>query len=195
MSVLNGLHPKSKSLAFLVSMAALFFSFAAGFTTVLWRERQVPAISLRHLDEIMSFLRREDYSRALERLRIATKIAPSDESAIQLLGVALHQTGDLAGAKTCYHRVLKIKPWHFDAHFRVGLLHLEQQNSEAAVWHNEIAVRLQPTHAAARTNLAVALLRQGKTTEATAHLNEVLRLNPGFPPAKKILDQLRAAKP
>lgn len=165
-------------------------SFAVGFAAVLWREGRPPGIGLRHLAEVTSLLQREDYDHALDRLRVATTLAPDDDNALFFLGVALQQTGDLAGAKRAYQRVLTIRPWHADAHFRLGLLHLQEHNIEAAVWHNRIAVQLQPGSAPARTNLAVSLLRQGKAAEAEEHLREALRIQPGFDPARKTLEQL-----
>ena len=104
-----------RRLVYRASLLALFLSFVAGFLAVVWRERRLPDISLRHLKEITSFLHCEDYSRALDRLRIATTIAPSDETAFHLLGVGLQQVGDLSGAKAAFQQVLKFEPVHVDA--------------------------------------------------------------------------------
>jgi len=55
---------------------------------------------------------------------------------------------------------------------------------------------LKPDDAAAHFNMAVALLQiPGRGDEATAHLETVLRLQPGNETARKILERIRASQP
>ena len=56
------------------------------------------------------------------------------------------------------------------------------------------ALAIEPTDPQARTNLAGALLRDGRIDEAIAELEEVLRVTPDFQPARRNLDIMLAQK-
>jgi Flp pilus assembly protein TadD len=63
-----------------------------------------------------------------------------------------------------------------------------------AIAQFEQALAIAPTDPQARTNLAGALVRDGRLDEAIAELEQVLRVTPDFQPARNNLEIMRAQK-
>ena len=61
---------------------------------------------------------------------------------------------------------------------------------EEAIGRSQAALRLNADNPEAHFNLALALLRQGKRSDATAHLTEALRLKPDYTEARTQLTSL-----
>jgi len=75
----------------------------------------------------------------------------------------------------------------------LGMALGRQQKFAEAGAHLERAVRLDPDHAEARSNLGAAYAGQGRLREAVAQLEAALRLDPDDPGARENLKRVKAA--
>jgi tetratricopeptide (TPR) repeat protein len=80
------------------------------------------------------------------------------------------------------------------AHERIGMAHALAGRAADAMRELEVAVRLDPTGASARQNLAALYAEAGRFEEARALAREALRLNPGYPQAEALLQALDGRK-
>jgi tetratricopeptide (TPR) repeat protein len=113
----------------------------------------------------------------------ALTLAASDEQTDRLnrefqKAVALYDTGRFAEAAAQLEKLLPDAPESFEVHELLGLVYTGESRDALATPHLERAVRLNPTSAAARINLATNLIRLGKLKEAQEHLRKAVALEP-----------------
>ncbi len=91
---------------------------------------------------------------------------------------AQYDAGHFAEAATQLEHLLPTAPQSFEVHELLGLVYAAQSDDAKALKHLEIAVRLKPDSAIARTNLAANLTHSGKLDLAEAQLRKALALAP-----------------
>jgi predicted Zn-dependent protease len=92
--------------------------------------------------------------------------------------VAQYDSGHLSEAATELEKLLERVPESFEAHELLGMVYAGESQDKLANQHLETAVRLKPTSAAARTNLAASLIRLGDVEGARHHLKKAVALEP-----------------
>lgn len=92
--------------------------------------------------------------------------------------VAQYNAGHFAEAASELESLIPQVPKSFEAHELLGLVYAAQSENAKAQEHLEIAVRLKPDSAAARTNLAASLSHAGKTDLAGEQFRKALALEP-----------------
>lgn len=92
--------------------------------------------------------------------------------------VAQYNAGKFAQAAAGLETLVQQVPNSFEAHELLGLVYAGESQDALANPHLEKAVRLNPTSAAARTNLAANLVRLGKLEAAQEHLKKAVALEP-----------------
>ena len=92
--------------------------------------------------------------------------------------VTQYEAGRLREAAAQLEDLLKQAPDSFDAHELLGMVYAAQSQGQLATQHLQAAVRLNPTSAAARVNLAANLIRTGDVNGARQHLNKAVALEP-----------------
>jgi tetratricopeptide (TPR) repeat protein len=92
--------------------------------------------------------------------------------------VSQYKAGNLPDAAAQLEKLLPQVPESFEAHELLGLIYAAQSKSQQSVEQLQIAVRLKPDSAAARTNLATALLHGGKPDLAEEQFRKALALEP-----------------
>jgi tetratricopeptide (TPR) repeat protein len=92
--------------------------------------------------------------------------------------VAQYHAGNFAAAATQLQKLLARAPKSFEVHELLGLVYAAQSKPEQSVEQLQLAVRLKPDSAAARTNLATSLLHAGKADSAEEQLKKALALEP-----------------
>jgi tetratricopeptide (TPR) repeat protein len=92
--------------------------------------------------------------------------------------VAQYNAGRFSEAAAQLETLLPSVPKSFEAHELLGLVYAAQSQDAKATGPLEIAVRLQPGSAAARTNLAANLSRLGKLDQAGEQFRKALELEP-----------------
>jgi tetratricopeptide (TPR) repeat protein len=92
--------------------------------------------------------------------------------------VSQYKAGNLVEAAAQLEKLLPRVPESFEAHELLGLIYAAQSKSQQSVEQLQIAVRLKPDSAAARTNLATGLVRSGKSPLAEEQFRHALSLEP-----------------
>src|SRR5580704_3343158 len=92
--------------------------------------------------------------------------------------VAQYDAGRFAEAAAQLEALLPYAPKTFEVHELLGLVYAAQSLDAKAVEQLQIAVRLKPDSAAARTNLAASLFHAGKSELAEGQFRKALELEP-----------------
>lgn len=100
--------------------------------------------------------------------------------------------GDAEAARTAWRRAADEEPTDRDLVGEAARLLFERCGPPAATPALEALVRLDPTDAAARHNLAAALLESGDARRAADEARESLRLRPDSPATRDLLDRATA---
>lgn len=94
--------------------------------------------------------------------------------------VALHKAGQLDEAAAAYKALLKKDARDFDANLYLGMVLVQQQDFDAAVYRLQTAIRINPASALAQCNFGVALLAAERPEEAAAAFTQALAIKPDF---------------
>jgi tetratricopeptide (TPR) repeat protein len=92
--------------------------------------------------------------------------------------VAQYNAGNLPEAAAQLEKLLPQAPESFETHELLGLIYAAQSKNQQSVEQLQIAVRLKPDSAAARTNLATSLLHSGESELAEEQFRKALTLEP-----------------
>ena len=92
--------------------------------------------------------------------------------------VAEYDSGHFAEAATQLEQLVRQVPDSFQVHELLGMVYSAQSQDTKAIAHLERAVELNPTSAAARTNLATNLVRSGKLALAESEFQKAIELDP-----------------
>jgi tetratricopeptide (TPR) repeat protein len=124
---------------------------------------------------------------AIDHLRRAYELNPSDQSTLNALQMALRQSGDLDGADRLKQQLAELL--RDRDRINQNKLKAVQINNDGAALEKSgdlrgalakyrDAAQLDPSHAGIRTNYGVALLRMGKWSEGLDELHQALQLDP-----------------
>jgi protein O-mannosyl-transferase len=133
---------------------------------------------------------------AIEEYRAALRLEPrSAEIHANLANALAASPGGRAEAIAEYSAALAMDPSDPLTHYALGiLLAREPGRLQDAVAEFESAVRLNPDSAEAHFGLAISLaMTGGHRSEAIGHLERALEIRPDFEPARRALNQMRAA--
>ena len=120
----------------------------------------------------------------LSSLVLCASFAPAQQQQDKLLdqefqsAVTQYNRGNFAEAATQLEKLSPRVPKSFEVHELLGLVYAAQSKHEQSVEQLQIAVRLKPDSAAARTNLATSLLHSGKLEAAGEQFRRALALEP-----------------
>jgi protein O-GlcNAc transferase len=150
------------------------------------------------------YLRQDQLGAAVDHLRAAEKLDPTDQSSLNALQIALRRQGRMQEAEAEKQRLANL------------LLEKDRasQDSVAAVKLNNDgaalekagdfpgalakyaeALKLYPSHPGIRVNYAVMLLRLGRWTEGLTQLHEAAQRNPNDPKIRAALNDALAQAP
>ncbi len=91
-----------------------------------------------------------------------------------------HQQGCLDEAEMLYEKVLSHDKKHAEVEYLYGALKLQRGDLEAAISHSGRAVKLQPDHAGALSNLGLAYAETDREEQAIDCYRKALDLDPRF---------------
>ena len=106
---------------------------------------------------------------AREHLEKAHGLAPKNEKAQNLLGLAYFKLGLFDQASEVYERLVNENPTDATLRVNLGLVYLKTNNLERCVKEFETATDLEPTHKKAHNYLGLALAQQGSYVKAKEH--------------------------
>jgi tetratricopeptide (TPR) repeat protein len=90
-------------------------------------------------------------------------------------GNELYRGGEPDGAIEKYRQALQLNPANAHAHQRLGfLLYNVKHQFKEGMSHTAEALRIEPRHAFARSDMAMILLNQGRAAEAVPHFEAAL---------------------
>jgi tetratricopeptide (TPR) repeat protein len=124
--------------------------------------RDLQALQLRYLVQH----RRGETAAAAETLQAAIAIDPRADWAYNSLIQILMAAGRRPDAEQFARVALRVNPRNAQAHHLFGTILSEQNDLPAGEWHFRRALELAPDQARSQLNLAINLMRQGRTAEA-----------------------------
>ncbi|MFA6241218.1 MAG: tetratricopeptide repeat protein [Candidatus Hydrogenedentales bacterium] len=122
----------------------------------------------------------------------AVRVSPQSVAALNNLGLALMEAGDLTGAQANFEAAIKLDSEGAIAVINLGIVKGLRGDMPGAAEELKRAVRISPNDANAHFNLALALEGIGNRLEAAQHFAEALRLRPSFREAQDRLSALNA---
>jgi hypothetical protein len=124
------------------------------------------------------------FGEAQKLYRAAIADNPRDAVAHNLLGMVLHQTGDLAGALSEIEQALVLDPTYAQAFNNRGIVRQAQGETGAAIEDYRRAIALKPDFAKAQVNLGSVLEREARREEALSCYEAAITLEPGYAEAQ-----------
>ncbi|HSY18820.1 MAG TPA: tetratricopeptide repeat protein, partial [Candidatus Acidoferrales bacterium] len=110
----------------------------------------------------------------------ALRLKPNFADAINNLGNALLQRGNVDDAIALFKKVLQIKPGYAEAINNLGNALFQKGNVDGAIAQYQQALEIDPGYAQADYNLGIALLQKGNVDEAIAHYRQALKTRPDY---------------
>lgn len=143
--------------------------------------RPADAVALANLGAVLLIGNRLDEAEPC--LRAAVQLRPDLAPAHASLGELLLRRGAREDAEASYQAAARLNPRDAAVHAGLGRLFRERGDVPAARAAFADAVRLEASSFEVRNDLAACLIEEGRSDEAVLHLQEVLRLRPGYAPA------------
>ncbi|HET6608694.1 MAG TPA: tetratricopeptide repeat-containing glycosyltransferase family protein [Rhodopila sp.] len=120
---------------------------------------------------------------ALVHCREALRLAPDNADALNNLGIVHYTLGHVSEAEACFRASLRLAPRHGNAMLNLGSTRQLANDIDDAVTCYLEAENLGVDPARAKTNLALAMMEQGRPLDAEAHCRAALALSPTYPEA------------
>ncbi|MEW6379509.1 MAG: tetratricopeptide repeat protein [bacterium] len=120
------------------------------------------------------------------------RIDPNSASAHLHLGSARFQQGDIQSAISEWKKVLEAEPGNFEALSNLGSACIQKGMPEEAKRYWQKAVEIRPESADLHFNLAIIFLQQGMMARGESELLKVLKINPRYPRANELLQQVKS---
>jgi tetratricopeptide (TPR) repeat protein len=132
------------------------------------------------------------YTQAIEKLKLATSLIPTNAQAWNYLGLAYHHAGQFGEAEQTYRRALLINHDLSEAHYNLGCLYLDQKKNDAAKTEFIAYTLRRANSLEALLKLGTAQLRVNELAAAEKTFQDALRLSPQNPEALNGLGCVRA---
>ncbi len=154
-----------------------------------------PGYPQAHLNIGFTYYGEGNLEAAASAFREELRLHPTSEKAMYNLGVVHDDTGNSGEAVKWMRRALQVKPWFGEARITLASLLFTQGTTEAnrgrlpaALALFGEAVELDGSRAVYHYNYALALGQSAREDEALEQLREALEADPGFEPARAMLE-------
>src|SRR5438105_4318418 len=137
----------------------------------------------RALLEGERLIQKNEYTLAIEKLKVATGLLPQNAQAWNHLGLAFHGAGQGTNAAKAYIQALVLDSRLAAAHYNLGCLHLEQNNLSAAIEEFKRFTSLHPNSPEGWLKLAAAQLKARQLDLAEKSYNQALKISSSQPEA------------
>jgi tetratricopeptide (TPR) repeat protein len=131
------------------------------------------------------------YPEAIERLKRATSLMPTNALAWNYLGIACHQGNQITNAVLAYQRALACNQDLMEAHYNLGCLWLEQGVPEKAKAEFTVYTMRVPESVNGWLQLGSAQSRLHELPNAEKSFSEAIRLDPKNPAALNEMGMLQ----
>tara|TARA_Y100001934_G_scaffold182469_1_gene215760 strand:- start:7902 stop:10358 length:2457 start_codon:yes stop_codon:yes gene_type:complete len=163
------------------SLAADFFRRASTWDTNSAAPHHELAVTLSQIGE---------NRKAVDELRVATKLAPEQAEFRYKLALGLHELGDVPGATRELEATVEIDPNHGSALYNLGLAYDQLNRTGEALSTLRRAERADQLSSRAPYARATILARMRRQSEAIEAVRQALRRNPNDPNARQLYQQL-----
>jgi tetratricopeptide (TPR) repeat protein len=133
--------------------------------------------------------------RALSLLEKAAGRDPNDAAVLSQLAQFYDRMGGDEKAMPLYERIVEADPANTAAAINLAIYRIRRGRTTEAISLWQRALTLNPALTGARLNLAVAQFKTGDSAAAEATLLEALKYDPDSESARKLLSEVRAARP
>lgn len=154
---------------------------------VAWDPNSAP---LRH-EHAIALSQAGKAQEAVGELQTACRLAPKEAEYQFKLGLAYNEINNATAAKAALEQAVKLDPKFARAWYNLGLAENGAGNSEAALDALLRAESLDTASPMPPYARATILAKLGRTAEARSVLRRALELQPGFAPAKELLQSLQ----
>lgn len=177
-------HPSDARLTVLIGMA--HYGMGDYLVAVPYLQRAADSdpqnVPLR-LTLAHSCLWSKQYDCVLDTCKQMLALNADSAEADMIVGEALDQTGNSAGAMEQFRAAIQSNPREPNAHFALGYLLWQQSKYAEAADEFQAELANDPTHVRARTYLGDCYTREHKDASATAELDKAVTADPGSPMA------------
>ncbi|MCB1307548.1 MAG: tetratricopeptide repeat protein [Leptospiraceae bacterium] len=148
-------------------------------------KRMAPDQAVPYLLAGSTLLAMERNEEARDNLVKAVEIDPRNPRGYSLLGSAYHQLRNYRLALKTLDTGLEIAPENYEMHNKRGLVYKDREELRKAIDSFYRSVQIKSDYVPGRTNLAFALLEDGRYADARREFEEASRLDPGNDELKK----------
>ena len=137
-----------------------------------------PAAASAHFAAGRQLLAQQTPKLAEAEIRAGLKLAPQSLEGLNLLGIALGEQKDFAGALEVFQQALKIDPRSTETHNNLGNSFVAQQKNELAEREFRTTLRFDPRNRDANYNLGLLLLARNDPRDAITYFSRVQPRDP-----------------
>lgn len=142
----------------------------------------------------LAYLEMGQADRAISVLQKAHREAPLDPSVLINLAMGYTRTGELNKALESAEQAVAMNPASPDALFSKAEVLRSLGHWPEAIEAYRATIRIHPSHCTARNNLAGLLVESGDYKGALGEMEEINRIDPGFPGVQQKIDRLNQHK-
>jgi tetratricopeptide (TPR) repeat protein len=147
-----------------------------------------PAVQKEHLDALLAaypnderaqfalggwYFGQQDFANAITHYRRATELDPSYSSAFNLLGYALRQAGDYAGAEKAFQKYIELIPGDPNPYDSLAELLMKMGRFDDSIAQYKKALAIDGNFLASHTGIATDLMYLDKPAEAEAEIGNI----------------------
>ena len=136
-------------------------------------QAKLPSAASTHFAAGRRLLEQHTPKLAEAEIRVGLKLAPRSIEGLNLLGIALGEQRDFAGAVEAFQQALKINPRSAEAHNNLGNSYVVQQKNEQAEREFRTTLRYDPGNRDANYNLGLLLLARNDPRDAITYFSRV----------------------
>jgi tetratricopeptide (TPR) repeat protein len=151
-----------------------------------------PALERAHLELGVLLLAGGDET-GVRYLRNALAFNDSSAAAHYALGKHYQDRGDLTEAVTLYEELINRHPQNGDALYNLATIWYGADSVEKALRLFHLVTQVEPARASGYFGQGLCAAHLGRSEQALSFLDQALRLDPGFEPARQLSDSLRGA--
>lgn len=170
-----------------LAVAPVLLAMIFVFRRALGRQATIPLIAMGLLFAISANARNGIYTDTVGLWSDTVSKAPTNARALNNLGLALSNHGQLPAALNVYERATHLAPRYASAHNNLGVALRELGRTDDAIIEYRKAIEVRPDYPEAHANLGRALLLVHRRADAINQLETALRLSPDYAEAHENL--------
>jgi tetratricopeptide (TPR) repeat protein len=150
-----------------------------------------PAEADGYLNLAIQYSNKTQYKEAEKYFKKALRYGSDKPGVLYNYACFLQKKGELKLAVEYFDKCLVEAPWHDKALNILGVIYIQSKKPELALKYLRSAHKLNPRKVGFMLNLTVALLQNGKKSEAIKMLKKIINIEPDCKPAKSMLSKFQ----